>query len=98
MKRLFAVIRARGPAWDPSRRMEDQADWDAHAVFMVALLDEGFVAVGGPLEGTPDVLLIMRAESAAEITERLAADPWTQSGLLVVKQICSWQLRLGTLA
>ena len=98
MKRLFAVIRSRGPAWNESRRLEDQADWAGHAVFMNGLLAENFVVLGGPLEGTPDVLLVMRATDAAEIAERLAADPWTQNGLLIVKQAYPWQLRLGSLA
>ena len=98
MKRLFAVIRARGPAWDDSRRLEDQGDWAAHASFMEALVDEEFVALGGPLEGTADVLLVVRAKDSSEIAERLATDPWAHRGLLTVKQICPWQLRLGSLA
>jgi uncharacterized protein len=98
MKRLFAVTRSRGPAWDDARPLEEQAGWPAHADFMDALAAEGFVAVGGPLEQTGDTLLVVRAADAAEITARLAADPWTRSGLLVVKQIAPWQVRLGRLA
>jgi uncharacterized protein YciI len=98
MKRLFAVTRSRGPAWDDARPLEEQAGWPAHADFMDTLAAEGFVAVGGPLEQTGDTLLVVRATDAAEITARLAADPWTRSGLLVVKQIAAWQVRLGRLA
>jgi hypothetical protein len=65
---------------------------------MDALAAEGFVAVGGPLEQTGDTLLVIRATDVAEITARLAADPWTRSGQLVVKQIAPWQVRLGRLA
>jgi hypothetical protein len=85
VKRLFAVIRSRGPAWDDSQPLDNQIDWAAHAAFMNGLLKDGFVALGGPLEGTPDVLLIVRATDASEIAERLDADPWTQNGLLVLK-------------
>jgi len=95
--RLFAVIRSRGPAWNDSLPLDDQVEWTAHAAFMNGLLEEGVIALGGPLEGTPDVLLVMRATDAAEIAERLAADPWTRNGLLIVKQICPWWLRLGSL-
>ena len=95
--RLFAVIRSRGPAWNDSLPLDDQVEWTAHAAFMNGLLEEGFIALGGPLEGTPDVLLVVRATDAAEIAERLAADPWTRNGLLIVKQICPWWLRLGSL-
>ena len=62
MKRLYAITHTRGPAWDNSRPMEGQVEWHSHAAFMNALLAEGFVLVGGPLEGTPNVLLIVRAE------------------------------------
>jgi len=64
---------------------------------MDALSAERFAALVGPLEGTRDALLILRASSASEIVERLAADPWTGNGLLITTQISPWQLRLGSL-
>ena len=97
MKRLFAVIRARGPAWNDAEALEGQAEWTAHAAFMNGLLADGFIALGGPLEGTPDVLLIVRATGDAEIVDRLADDPWVKNGLLILRQIRPWQLRLGAL-
>jgi hypothetical protein len=97
VKQLYAVVRSRGPAWDESLPLDDQVGWAAHAAFMDGLAEEGFVALGGPLEGTPDVLLVVRATSPAEIAERLAADPWARNGLLVVKQTCPWWIRLGSL-
>jgi uncharacterized protein YciI len=95
---LFAVIRTRGPAWQDAQPLEGQTDWDGHAVFMNALAREGFVALGGPLEGTPDVLLIARAASADEIRARLAKDPWSVRDLLRISRIAPWTLRLGSLA
>ena len=97
MKRVFAVLRSRGPAWDDSRPLEGQLDWRAHASFMDALFEERFAALVGPLEDTRDALLILRASGVAEIVERLASDPWTTNGLLVTKQISPWQIRLGSL-
>lgn len=96
--KLFAVIRTFGGPWQPSLRLYQQAEWDAHAAFMNALADERFVLLGGPLEGTPDVLLIVRADSPEEITQRLDADPWTVSGLLRLSRITPWTIRLGTLS
>ena len=98
MKRLFAVIRSRGAGWWDEGTLEQQADWDAHAAFMDNLERDGFVALGGPLDGTRDVLLIVRASSADDVNSRLEADPWTQSGLLVTRQVSHWSLRLGALA
>ncbi|HVC60320.1 MAG TPA: YciI family protein [Acetobacteraceae bacterium] len=97
MRRLFAVIRSRGPSWDPARRMEDQPDSQSHAAFMNALQADGFVVLVGPLEGTPDVLLIARADSAEQVSVRLADDPWVGSGHLRIAQVAPWTLRLGTL-
>jgi uncharacterized protein YciI len=98
MERVFAVLRSRGPAWDDSKPLEGQAAWAAHAAFMDALFEERFAALVGPLEGTRDALLILRASSASEVVERLASDPWTTNGLLVTRQVNVWQLRLGTVA
>ena len=97
MERIFVVLRSRGAAWDDSKPLEGQTGWTEHAAFMDALFEEGFAALVGPLEGTRDALLVLRAASEFAIVERLAADPWTMKGLLVTKQISPWQLRLGSL-
>jgi uncharacterized protein YciI len=97
MERAFVVLRSRGPAWDDSKPLEAQSDWTAHATFMDELFEHGFAVLVGPLEGTRDALLILRASAASEVAERLASDPWTTNGLLVTKQISPWQIRLGTL-
>lgn len=83
MKQLFAVIRSRGAAWRASRSKEGQEDWEAHASFMNALEKEGFVVLGGPLEGTPDVLLVVRARTPDEVVDRLSADPWAPRAFAV---------------
>jgi hypothetical protein len=92
---LFAVILNRGSAWDASQPLEGQVEWEPHRVFMNALEQAGFVALGGPLEGTNEVLLICRAASPEEIADRLAPDPWHKMGLLQINRITPWQLRLG---
>ena len=97
MPKPFVVIRTRGPHWDDSQPLEGQSDWRAHADFMDALFAEDFVAFAGPLSGTRDALLIVRADDPAEIAQRLAADPWTQNSLLILKDCWPWQLRLGSL-
>jgi uncharacterized protein YciI len=96
-RRVFAVINTRGPNWNDDKPMEEQGDWRAHADFMNGLLAEGFVLLGGPLVGTRDVLLIVRAQDEAEIEVRLAQDVWVVNGLLSRRQINPWWLRLGTL-
>ena len=97
-ERAFVVLRTRGPAWDDSKPLEGQSDWAGHAAFMDDLFEKRFAALVGPLEGTRDALIVVRASSVEEVVERLASDPWTASGHLVTKQISPWQIRLGTLA
>jgi hypothetical protein len=97
MRRLFMVIRTRGPAWQDALPLEGHADWGPHASFMNALASEGFVILGGPLEGTADVLLVIRARTPEEIRSRLAEDPWARNDLLQITQVVPWTLRLGHL-
>ena len=94
---LFAVVRARGPRWNDRETLEGQEEWRAHADYMNALVDEGFMILGGPLEGTRDVLLIVRAADEQEVEERLAADCWSVKDLLRTVRTHAWQLRLGSL-
>jgi uncharacterized protein YciI len=95
--RLFAVIRTRGPRWNESQPLEGQEDWRPHADYMNALASQGFALLAGPLTGTRDVLLILRAEDEAEVEARLAADCWTVKELLRTRKITPWELRLGSL-
>ena len=97
-RRLFAVINERGPNWDDNKPMEEHAGWRAHAEFMNELVADGFIVLGGPLVGTRDVLLIVRAESEAEVRDRLAGDVWLVKGLLRQRQISPWWLRLSAFA
>jgi hypothetical protein len=95
MKRLFFILRTRGPNWDREKELEEQPGWDAHAEFMNGLAKEGFIVLGGPLEGTPNVLLLAMAESEEEVRERLAADIWAAGDLLRVERVAPWSLKLG---
>jgi uncharacterized protein YciI len=74
----FAVTRQAGPSWT-SGGIDEQPSLDEHAAFMNALADEGFVLFGGPLAGSElervRVLLIVDADSEAEVRRRLGADP-----------------------
>ena len=97
MAQLFVVVRTRGPAWLDAESLEGQPDWSGHASFMNALAKDGFVLLGGPLEGTRDVVLIVRAESAEEVRSRLADDPWSRTDQLRVTRVAPWTLRLGSL-
>jgi uncharacterized protein YciI len=91
----FAVIRERDSGWDDSRPMHEQENWDEHASFMNALVDDGFVVLGGPLGVGRSILLVVNAESKEAVRTRIAADPWTTMKLLRISSIEPWQIVLG---
>jgi uncharacterized protein YciI len=93
----FVVISDEGPAWDPSLSMREQADWAGHAVYMNALAADGFVVLGGPI-GDNDrhrARLIVKSGTEQQVRDRLAADPWAESGLLTIESIEEWEVLLS---
>jgi uncharacterized protein YciI len=97
----FVVIRERAAVWDWSVRMRQQAEWDAHATFMDALADRGYIVAGGPLGGEDDAARVMHVINVpAEVKETaieamMAEDPWTSMRLLRTVSIEPWSVLLG---
>jgi hypothetical protein len=91
----YLVEQAKGPAWDHSRGRREQTGWDEHARFMDALVEEGFVVLGGPIgEGDgKNVLLVVDADSEATIHARFADDPWLDD-VLRIESIRPWSVWL----
>ena len=95
----FAVIREAGPAWTDGKGISEQPAVSDHAGFMNALADQGSVLCAGPLAGSENgrvrVLLIVNADSEAEIQRRLADDPWTSTDQLQITSIEPWNVFVG---
>ena len=87
------VLRRTGPAWDPAVPLEQQSGWDAHAAFMDALVDDGFVMLGGPLDDEVRVVLAVEAPTEDAVRTTLARDPWHGSHL-VIDAVDAWTIRL----
>ena len=94
----FAVRLVHGPGWDPSRQIRDQEAWNEHAAFMDALVDDGFVILGGPVGDGEQTLHVVEAADENAVQERLADDPWAGAGLLQVGTIEPWALWLDSRA
>ena len=90
----FVLRLERGGPWDWSRDMREQDGWDDHARFMDGLVDEGFIILGGPLEGDRETMHVIRAESEEAVRERFATDPWWVNGMLRPKSIERWTILL----
>jgi uncharacterized protein YciI len=92
----FAVRLVHGPGWDPARPIREQDAWEEHAAFMDALVDEGFIVVGGPVGGGEQTLHAVEAADEAELRARLAEDPWASAGLLEIGTVEPWALWLDS--
>jgi uncharacterized protein YciI len=90
----FALTLVHGPGWDDGRPIRAQDRWSEHAAFMDALVDEGLLIVGGPLDEGDRSLHLVEAADEAHIRTRLGDDPWAAMGLLEVGSIQRWHLWL----
>jgi hypothetical protein len=61
---------------------------------MNALVDDGFIVLGGPLGDEERVAHAVEPESEDAIRETLARDPWSESHLRV-DTIDPWTIRLS---
>jgi uncharacterized protein YciI len=93
VRKLFLVHEEHGGPWDWSKGLREQELWDEHADFMDALVEDGFVVLGGPLD-EKDVLLVVDAESEEAVRERFAADPWIENGMLAITSVRPWTVLL----
>ncbi len=94
----FVVVRERSSGWNWSVPMRRQAEWEAHAAFMDALVAEGFMLAGGPLgdeDAAARVMHVVSAPDSEAIETRLAEDPWTPMHLLRTVSIEPWIVLLG---
>jgi hypothetical protein len=98
MRRVHFVVRLEhGGPWDWSKALREQDGWDEHARFMDSLVDDGFILLGGPLEGDRDVLHVVDAPSEDAVRERLAQDNWHRNGMLRITSIEAWTVLLDGL-
>jgi uncharacterized protein YciI len=90
---FHVVIRRSGPEWDPSTSLREQSGWTEHAAFMDALVDRGFIVLGGPLADGQRVVHVVEAESEDAIRATLAEDPWSDTHLKI-EAIDPWTILL----
>jgi uncharacterized protein YciI len=91
---MFHVVLLRsGPEWDRSKPLEEQSGWAEHAAFMDALVDDGFLVLGGPLDDEVRTVHAVDAESEDDVRQTFARDPWSGTHLLV-DSIDEWTIRL----
>ncbi|HEX3453566.1 MAG TPA: hypothetical protein VHS03_02990 [Gaiellaceae bacterium] len=93
MATFLVLLLRSGPDWDPTKPMEEQSDWDAHAACMDELVERGFIVLGGPMADEFRVVLAVEAESEEAVRAEIARDPWHETHL-VVDRVEPWTIRL----
>jgi hypothetical protein len=95
-QRFFAAFVHRANAWDHALPPQEQPGFPDHARFVADLEATGFVAMAGLMNPSNDVLFIFRADSEAEVRQRMAQDPWQQDGHARLGRVEEVQFRIGT--
>ncbi|HEU5379146.1 MAG TPA: hypothetical protein VFV38_27300 [Ktedonobacteraceae bacterium] len=90
----YVVTLERGENWNVRRPMREQEYWDEHARLMDALVDNGFIVLGGPLDNEEKALLIIDAESEQAIEARFAEDPWIAKRVRRIANVERWEILL----
>src|SRR4051794_37289652 len=93
MAMFLVAARRAGPQYELARPLETQPGWEEHAAYMDALVEAGFIVLGGPLADEERVVYVVEAESEEAVRARLARDPWSESHL-VVESVEPWTIRL----
>jgi uncharacterized protein YciI len=92
MKNTFVVISSAGPKRDLSKGTREQPLWDEHAAFIDQLVAEGFILIAGPFVDEGGSMLIVNANDANEVRQKLENDPWMKHGILKPESVKRWQI------
>jgi hypothetical protein len=95
MAMFLVELHRSGPLWESSLPLEQQAGWATHATFMDALVDEGFIVLGGPLDDEFRIIHAIEANSAETVRAALARDPWSETHLQL-ESVTPWTIRLDS--
>ena len=72
----YIVVSSAGTNRNLSLGAREQLYWDEHAAFIDALVDEGFILLGGPLTDEGGAMIVVQAEHIDAVQEKLSNDPW----------------------
>ena len=94
----YIVLSAAGPNRDLSVDSRGQAYWDDHAAHIDALVESGFILLGGPLTDEGGAMLVVTDTDEASVRARLSVDPWYKHGILTLERVVRWQIFVDKLS
>jgi uncharacterized protein YciI len=69
----------------------------AHRDYLAEAVAKGRLLYGGNIAGKDESVILMRADSSAEVEAFAAADPYVQEGIVARFRVDEWQLVVGSL-
>jgi uncharacterized protein len=98
MPRERLVVRFRaGPTWSRGS-VREQADWDAHAEFVDALVERGTMVMGGPFSDNSGSMSLLEGVDVDEARRILEDDPFMQNGVFELDEIREWAIIVDELS
>jgi uncharacterized protein YciI len=88
----FVVVSSAGTQRDLSKGTREQAFWDEHAEFIDGLVAEGFILLGGPLPDEGGAIIVVHAETEADVRAKLKDDPWYVNAVLNLESVKRWEI------
>jgi len=88
----YIVVSSAGVNRNLSLGTREQQYWDEHAAFIDALVDKGFILLGGPLTDEGGAMIVVQAENIGAIQETLNDDPWYCHGILSLERVSRWEI------
>lgn len=92
MKNTFLVISRARSNRDHAKGAREQAFWDEHGAFIDALVEEGFILLGGPLVDEGGAMMVIRAVDEDDARSKLHHDPWYEHEILKLDSIKRWDI------
>jgi uncharacterized protein YciI len=95
-KRVVVRWRA-GPTWT-SGGIREQPDWDAHADYIDALIEQGTFVMGGPFADNSGSLSLLEGVDEEEARQVIAEDPFVANGVFVLEDVREWDVFVDELS
>ena len=96
-QRVLVIFKA-GPTWE-SGPPEDQLDWDAHADWVDALIENGTFVMGGPLSDNSGSVSLLEGltRGGGEGAPR-RRDPFVANGVFDLDSVRDWTVYVDELS
>ena len=95
-KRVIVRFKA-GPTWT-SGGVREQQDWDAHADYVDALIEQGTFVMGGPFADSSGSMSLWEGVDIEEARRIIDEDPFMKNGVFELEEVREWDVFVDELS